>query len=327
MNGARALLAALLWCALVASALADEIRPGYLEFTQTTSTEWRMLWKAPVQGGLAGASEPSLPEICQSSEPQRELVESALVSVWSVSCAGGLDGERVGLTGLDTTLSDALVRIAPLGRPVQVERLTPDRPMVEVLARPDRWQVARAYLRLGIEHIVFGFDHLLFVLALVLLLAGAWTIAKTVTAFTVAHSLTLVATTLGWVSVPAAPVESVIALSIVFVAVEIVKARPGEQRLSERFPWVVAFIFGLLHGFGFASALRQIGIPEGEAPMALFTFNLGVEIGQLLIVAAALAALALIRRYAQALMRPTQITAAYCIGGLASAWFLERTFL
>lgn len=314
------------WGGLAASAAADEIRPGYLELTQTAPTEWRMVWKAPIQGGLASQTEPSLPESCRRSEASRELVNAAMVSVWTVLCPDGLEGESVGLTGLDATLSDALVRISPLGRRVQVERLTPDRRMVEVLARPDRWQVARTYLQLGVEHILIGFDHLLFVLSLVLLLRGAWTIAKTVTAFTLAHSLTLVGTTLGWVSLPSAPVESVIALSIVFLAVEIVKSRPGEQRLSERFPWIIAFTFGLLHGFGFASALSEIGMPEGEVPMALLTFNVGVELGQLVIVAVALIALALIRRFAEDLMRPTQVAAAYSVGIVASAWFLERTF-
>lgn len=326
MKFLRLVLTAVVWCGLAASAAADEIRPGYLELTQTTPTEWRMVWKAPIQGGLAGQTEPSLPDSCRQSEPSHELVNAAMVSVWTISCPDGLEGETVGLTGLDATLSDALIRIAPLGRSVQVQRLTPDRPVVEVLARPERWQVARTYLQLGVEHIVFGFDHLLFVLSLVLLLRGAWTLAKTVTAFTVAHSLTLVGTTLGWVSLPSAPVESAIALSIVFLAVEIVKSHPGEQRLSERFPWVVAFTFGLLHGFGFASALGEIGMPEGEVPMALFTFNVGVEIGQLMIVAVALAVLALIRRFAEGLMRPTQLAAAYGVGVIASAWFLERTF-
>lgn len=322
----RAVLVAVLWCGLAVSAVADEIRPGYLELTQTAPAEWRMVWKAPIQGGLASHTEPSLPEACRQSEPSRELVDAAMVSVWTVTCPNGLEGENVGLTGLDTKLTDALLRIAPLGRRVQVERLTPDRPTAEVLARPDRWQVARTYLQLGVEHIVLGFDHLLFVLSLVLLLRGVWTMAKTVTAFTVAHSLTLVGTTLGWMSLPSAPVESAIALSIVFLAVEIVKSRPGEQRLSERFPWVVAFTFGLLHGFGFASALGEIGMPEGETLMALFTFNVGVEIGQLLIVAGALGVLALIRRFAQTMMRPIQVTAAYGVGIVASAWLLERTF-
>jgi hydrogenase/urease accessory protein HupE len=326
MSVLRGFIIALVWCLAATTAAADEIRPGYLELTQTTSTDWRMVWKAPVQGGLANAADPSLPAFCASSEPRRELINAALVSVWTVRCSDELEGERVGLTGLDATLTDALVRIAPLGRPVQVERLTPDRPMVEVLARPDRWQVARTYLQLGVEHILFGFDHLLFVLSLVLLLRGAWTIAKTVTAFTIAHSLTLVGTTLGWMSLPSAPVESAIALSIVFLAVEIVKARPGAPRLSERFPWIVAFSFGLLHGFGFASALGEIGMPQGEVPMALFTFNVGVEIGQLMIVGVALIALALIRRFAQAVTRPTQVVAAYGVGIVASAWFLERTF-
>ena len=157
-----------------------------------------------------------------------------------------------------------------------------------------------------------------------LLLNGVWRVAATITAFTIAHSITLVATTLEWISVPRAPVEAVIALSIVFLAVEIVKRDPDNPRLSERIPWVVAFLFGLLHGFGFAGALAEIGLPQGDVPTALLTFNLGVEAGQLAIVGAALAVLAAIRRISEAALRPTQTVAAYGIGSIAAMWLIER---
>jgi hypothetical protein len=165
----------------------------------------------------------------------------------------------------------------------------------------------------------------LFVLCLVLLLADVWRIAAAVTAFTVAHSITLVASTLGVIVLPQRAVEATIALSIVFLAVEIVKQSDGAQRLSERAPWVVAFLFGLLHGFGFASALAEIGLPEGEVPMALFAFNVGVEAGQLGIVVAAFAVLSPLRRFARSALAPTLRLAAYVIGITASYWTIERT--
>jgi HupE / UreJ protein len=209
--------------------------------------------------------------------------------------------------------------------------------MVTVRAVPDRFEVAQTYVHLGVEHILFGFDHLLFVLALVLLIEGGWRIAQTVTAFTVAHSLTLIATSLNWISVARRPVEVCIALSIIFLAVEIVKARSdtrhlserrlAERRLSERWPWLVAFAFGLLHGFGFAGALAEIGLPEGEVPTALFTFNIGVEIGQLLIVGFGLGVLWAIHRFAQRRARRGEIASAYAIGTVAAYWMFARAFV
>jgi hypothetical protein len=156
------------------------------------------------------------------------------------------------------------------------------------------------------------------------LLTGGWQIAKAVTAFTVAHSITLVATSLHLLNVPRQPVEVCIALSIVFLAVEIVKSREGAPRLSERIPWVVAFAFGLLHGFGFAGALAEIGLPEGEAPMALFSFNLGVEAGQLIIVGAGLILLAITRYMLAALLETVRKGMAYAIGSVAAFWMIER---
>jgi hydrogenase/urease accessory protein HupE len=247
-----------------------------------------------------------------------------LVATGRAACSRTLDGTSVGLAGLEPGFTDTLLRIAPLDRPVQTERLLPGRATAIVAAVPDNLQVARTYFVIGVEHIVGGFDHLLFVVALVLLLQRGWPVVAAATAFTIAHSITLAGTTLGLFGLPQAPVEAVIALSIIFLAVEIVKAQPGRLRLSERLPWLVAFLFGLLHGFGFAGALREIGLPETDLPMALLTFNLGVEAGQMLIIAATLAVIAGLRRLTPAALRPAVLASAYAIGCIASFWFIER---
>ncbi|PKB25264.1 HupE/UreJ protein [Novosphingobium kunmingense] len=303
---------------------ADELRPGYLELTQVDGHTWTVLWKAPVLGGLATRTRPALPSFCTLGPAQSRLDGGAVVAAMTATCTRDLAGERVGLAGMDSAYTDALLRIAPLGRPVQAERLTPVRAMVTVATVPDRWQVARTYLALGIDHILAGYDHLLFVIALVLLLRRPWTIAGAATAFTAAHSLTLAGTTLGFIGLAQAPVEALIAVSIVFLAVEIVKQEPDAPRFAERAPWLVAFAFGLIHGFGFAGALREIGLPEGEVPMALVAFNLGVEAGQLVIVAAVLAVLAILRRAAPFATRPAVLAATYVIGTTASFWLIER---
>jgi hydrogenase/urease accessory protein HupE len=324
MSFVRLVILCLTFFSWAAPANADELRPGYLELTQKTSTMWNMVWKAPVKGGLATNAVPALPKICTATTPRRELVNGSVVATSTVTCTAPLVGQKIGLRGLDATFTDALVRIAPLGRPVQAARLTPAESMAEVATRPVSAQVAKTYFVLGVEHILTGYDHLLFVVSLVLLLVGGWQVAKTVTAFTVAHSITLIATSLHLISVPRQPVEICIALSIIFLAVEIVKAKPGAPRLSERIPWAVAFAFGLLHGFGFAGALAEIGLPEGEVPVALLTFNLGVETGQLVIVGAGLFFLAAMRRFASTKLPATRIALSYGIGSIAAFWFIER---
>jgi hydrogenase/urease accessory protein HupE len=237
-----------------------------------------------------------------------------------------VSGEKIGLTDMDNSQTDVLVRVAPLDRPVQTLRLTAAQPIAEISERPNVWQVARTYFLIGIDHILFGYDHLLFVIALVLLLGGGWIVVKAITAFTVAHSITLIGTTLGFFGLPQRPVESVIALSIVFLALEIAKQVPGKPRLSERMPWLIAFVFGLLHGFGFAGALKEIGLPEGEVPSALLTFNIGVEFGQLLIIFATLTLLLALKRWSPSFARPVIRLATLGIGITASFWFIERTF-
>lgn len=309
-------------------ARADELRPGYLEFTQKTDVDWTLIWKAPMRGGVTPATQPVLPKGCTAKgDPQRELGEMAVISTFAVSCKGPVAGHAIGLSNFSAAQTDVLVRVAPLGRPVQALRLTAAEPAVEIAAKPDAWQVAHTYFVIGVEHILFGYDHLLFVVSLVLLLTGFRTIAIAVTAFTVAHSITLIGTTLGFLGLPQRPVEAIIALSIVFLAVEIVKKKEGEARLSERLPWVVAFLFGLLHGFGFAGALKEIGLPESDVPTALLTFNLGVEAGQLIIVAATLGLLWAVRRLQPNWTRPAIRVSSYAIGAIASMWLLERVLL
>jgi hydrogenase/urease accessory protein HupE len=322
----RALVVAMLALLAAAPAAADTLRPGYLEFTQTGAERWQLVWKLPVQADLTPDLGPILPPGCMlTAPPSRSPTATALVSRAAVRCARPVAGARIGMAGLGEAQTDIIVRVAPLDRPVQTLRLTPAQPTATIAAQPGRWDVAGRYFIIGVEHIIFGYDHLLFVLAFVLLLDGVGRIAAAVTAFTVAHSVTLVGTTLGYVGLPAAPVESVIALSIMFLAVEILKKEPGRPRLSERAPWIVAFGFGLLHGFGFAGALAEIGLPEGEVPMALLAFNLGVEAGQIAIVLTGAAALALVRRIAARLEPAMVRAAAYAIGIVAGVWFVERT--
>lgn len=307
------------------AAQADELRPAYVELTQQDDGDWTLLWKASAQSRLGATGEAIIPDTCSpKGEPEKRFAASNILTTINLSCDGPLAGQKIGLKALELSSTDALVRIAPLQEEVQTLRLTPDEPVATIAGKDEIANVASTYTIIGIEHIILGFDHLLFVLALVLLLKGGWLVAQTVTAFTIAHSMTLIGTTLGYLSLPSQPVEAVIALSIVFLAVEIVKAKPDEKRLSERFPWIVAFLFGLLHGFGFAGALAEIGLPQDDIPLALLTFNLGVEIGQLLIVAVGLAILALIKRFKKAWLQPAKTMTAYGIGIIATYWFIER---
>jgi len=183
---------------------------------------------------------------------------------------------------------------------------------------------ARRYTKLGVEHILQGTDHLLFVLALMIMVGGGWRLVKTITAFTLAHSVTLALATLGYLSVPAAPIEATIALSIVFICVEIVYTSQGRRGLTYAYPWIVSFAFGLLHGFGFAGALSEIGLPVSEIPTALLFFNVGVELGQLLFVAAVFAILAVLNRMNLKLSNYVRMVPVYAIGAVSTFWFLQR---
>ncbi len=288
------------------------------------------LWKVPGLGdNLRLGLYVELPAGCTNvTEPRASMVNNAYTERWTVKCAGGLTGGTIHIAGLSATMTDVLVRLERLDGTTQVTRLTPSAPSFVVEAAPRALQVARTYLVLGVEHILGGIDHLLFVLALLILVKGTRRLIWTVTAFTVAHSLTLAGATLGFVHVPGPPVEAAIALSIVFVAAEIIHSRQGKAGLTERFPWVVAFTFGLLHGLGFASALNEVGLPQSAIPVALLFFNVGVEIGQLLFIASVFAVIALARQVARRIAVPQPAWAwrvpPYAIGSVAAFWVIQR---
>ena len=317
------LLALLLWVG--APALAHEVRPAYLELHEDKAGEFRVLWKTPMRGELRLALSPAFSGKTQTLTPvATRQTGSAAVQTWRMKAIEPLHGQTLRIAGLEGTMTDALVRVEFADSTSWLHRLTPQEPAATIPAQQSGWSVAGEYTKLGVEHILLGIDHLLFVLALLLITQGGWKLVKTVTAFTVAHSITLALAALGFVHVPQAPVEAVIALSIVFVAAEILRAREGHQGIAARAPWIVAFTFGLLHGFGFAGALSEIGLPVGHIPQALLFFNLGVELGQLLFIAAVMSLIAFIGRVRFRFPRWTELVPPYAIGSVAIFWVIQR---
>ena len=319
---ARALL-----CIVIASpCLADVFRPAYLELREIDGERYDVLLKVPAQeDGRRLAIEVLFPEGTADEEPRRgELIAGAHLEQWRIKREGGLVGEAIEVTGRAAGVTDVLARVERLDGSSQVESLSPGSTSFIVRPTLGPAQTASTYLVLGVEHILGGIDHLLFVLSLLLIVRGFKRIAFTITAFTVAHSLTLAAATLGFVSVPGAPVEAAIALSIVFVASEAVRCLRGAAGLTARAPWVVAFVFGLLHGLGFAGALAAVGLPQKAIPLALLAFNVGVELGQLFFVVAILSIGALCARLP--LPRPAWAAGvpAYAIGVVGMFWVAER---
>ena len=318
-------------------ASAHEVRPAYLELRQTATDTYDVLWKVPARGDnmRLGIYVEFPSGTTNVTTPRTLFANEASIERWSIGRPGGLTGENIHISGLAATMTDVLVRIENLDGTTQVTRVTPPSPSFVVVAAPGAFEVCRTYLVLGVEHILFGVDHLLFVLALLILVKGWRKLVGTITAFTVAHSITLAAATLGFVHIPGKPVEATIALSIVFVACEIVHRRQGRSGLTETWPWVIAFSFGLLHGLGFASALREVGLPQNAIPLALVFFNVGVELGQLLFISFIMAVVAVAvyaaKRFSQWHVTPQSVFAwcenvsAYAIGGVAAFWLIERT--
>jgi hydrogenase/urease accessory protein HupE len=323
----RWLRPALLFIALLGPlpALADIFRPAYLELRESAPGRYDVLWKVPALGDRRLAAEVTFPQgVRNVTEPQGYFEGGAYLERWQVAREGGLTGQAIAIKGLAGGVTDVIVRVERADGTSQMERLLPENPRFTVEPPAGTGEVAWSYLVLGVEHILGGIDHLLFVLALLLIVRGGRRIVLTVTAFTVAHSVTLVAATLGWVQVAGPPVEAMIALSIVFVASEIVHGLQGRPGLTARAPWVVAFSFGLLHGFGFAGALAEVGLPQKAIPVALLMFNVGVELGQLMFVGFALVAGALLARL-PALRRPwADYALPYAIGTVAMFWVIER---
>ena len=312
--------------AMAAPAVADVYRPAYLELTQRDNQTFDVLWRVPATGELRLGIHVRFPEgTINATEPRGTFASGVLTERWTIRRAGGLAGGEIGITGLPAGITDVLARVERLDGTAQVERLVPARPRFVVETPLTGAGVSRTYLMLGVHHILEGVDHLLFVAALMLVVGSLRRLLVTITAFTLAHSLTLAAATLGLVRVPQAPVEAVIALSIVVVAAEIVRGLNGRPGLTARAPWVVAFAFGLLHGFGFAGALAEVGLPPRAIPLALVFFNVGVELGQLVFVAGIWAALLALGRLNRPWPLWLRALPAYAIGSVAMFWVIERT--
>ena len=321
------LLAPILFISILTAADAHGLQPAYLELSEQTTGELSVLWKRPLVTGRPMQITPQLPSRCKNlTKPVAQPLTTAAIERWIVNCGtDGLVGGTIIIDGLSATSTDTLLRIDLSNGSTHTAVLRPDSPSYIVPAQASTSEIVSSYSLMGIEHILGGIDHLLFVLGLLLIVRGVPLLIKTITAFTVAHSVTLAMATLGFVHVPQPPVEAVIALSILFLATELIKQQRGETGLTAKSPWLVALCFGLLHGFGFAGALTEVGLPQTDIPLALLFFNVGVEVGQLLFIAGALLTIWMIQKIT--FKRPVWLEQmpAYVIGSMASFWFIERT--
>lgn len=326
-----ALLTALATLVFTAPVLAHRLSPAFFGLTEIAPDRFDVQWKVSISGGLAAVLEPQVPDGCSLAGSVRTyVIEDIRLQHAELDCPGGLAGKTFTVNGLPQTQTDVLLHVAYLDGSASNQRMTPDAATVTIPSRPSALETVRTFLVLGVEHILLGFDHLLFVLALLLLVRGFGRLVATVTAFTVAHSITLGAATLGFVHVPSAPVEAIIALSILFLASELARRSFAPSaalgaNLTTRFPWVVAFAFGLLHGFGFAGALSEVGMPQAAVPLALLFFNVGVELGQLLFIAGVFGFAAIVRWSAVRVPPVWRPAVAYGVGSMAAFWVVERT--
>ena len=315
---------------LVLSAGAHEARPAYLEIKETAPGQYSVLWRTPVLAGMHLPITLQLPaaDVKNLRGPTiEELADSSVERQWIDAGPNGLAGKRIDFPGLQATITDVVVRVEMLDGRKWTTIVHPSQPWVELAANQSTWGVVGTYIVQGIRHILFGADHMLFVLGLLLIVIDRWMLLKTVTAFTVAHSITLAIATLGYAEVPVVPLNAAIALSILFLGPEIVRSWRGETSFTIRHPWVVAFAFGLLHGFGFASALTSAGLPHHELPIALVSFNVGVELGQLGFIALILALERSFRILEVHWPRWAEMVPGYTVGSLGAFWTIQRVVI
>jgi hypothetical protein len=330
--GLLPLLLSSLWLAgpgLAPNVWAHESRPAYLEITERTTGRYDVLWRTPLLSGVRFPVAIRFPDgVRNVTEPVRRELSDSLVERRLIAAGeDGLAGTRIEFVGLQATITDVLVRVQLQDRERTTTLVHPSQPWIEIAAVRGPVTVATGYFASGIHHILLGVDHLLFVLGLLLIVKDRWMLVKTISAFTVAHSITLAIATLGYASAPSAPLNAAIASSILFLGPEIVRAWRGETSLTIRHPWVVAFAFGLLHGFGFASGLTTMGLPRAEIPLALLMFNVGVETGQLLFVALILLLERAFRVLEVRWPRVVQALPAYTVGSLGAFWTIQRVIL
>ncbi len=304
---------------------ADELRPAYLALQEVKTHTFTVLWKYPLNAKSINELTVIHPAGCEvQGEENRWFDELYVVSRWNLICENGLANKSLGVTGLDSTSTELLLRIEFLDSTTFVERLTPVRNSIIVPERPTLNGVIKSYFVIGMEHILTGTDHLLFVLCIMLLIKCNKNLLLAITAFTMAHSITLILATLGYISLNPVLVETLIALSIVFLAYEVIREHKGLSGLSARYPWSVIFIFGLMHGLGFAGALGELGLPQNDIPVALLFFNLGVEVGQLLFICCVMVLMWMLRILTRKRLDNLKPFPAYAIGIAASFWFFQR---
>jgi len=307
-------------------AVAHEVRPAFLEVNERADGLVDVLWKQPAAGSLAIRLVPHISGgLLERAPTSVSTAPNFEIRAWHGLKPGsqGVDGRTITIEGLDRTITDVLVAVTLKNGDAVQEVLRPQNPSLTLHIAKTGLAVP-AYLTLGIEHILTGIDHLSFVLGLLLLVRGRLALLKTITAFTIAHSITLAATTLHVITVQPSLIEALVAFSILFVAVELVHLYQGREGLTVRYPWLIAFTFGLLHGSAFAGALKEIGLPPNDIPLSLLLFNVGVELGQLLFVAAAMGVIWLISKLPRALPAWTRWVPPYAIGSFSGFWFLER---
>lgn len=323
------LLLLLIVCAVQTPARAHETRPALLEMTAQQAGRFAVLWKVPTRGDRVLALKPVLPAVMtRLGPPIIQSLPGARVERSTYTTNGkSLVGERLAIDGLVAVQTDVLLRVQFASGHTFTALLKPGRPWIDIEGPRPIWQAGWDYVKLGIDHILSGVDHLLFVLGLLLIVRSRVMLLKTITAFTVAHSITLALATLGYVSTPTPPLNAAIALSIFFLGPEIVRMWRGESSLTIRHPWLVAFAFGLLHGFGFASGLNTMGLPSREIVVSLLFFNLGVELGQLCFVLLALALARALRALEFHWPRWVDLVPAYAIGSLGALWTVQRTVM
>ena len=303
---------------------AHEVRPAFFSMTQINDSTFQVVWKLPAMGNAIPKIYPILPDNWIINNEKANLLPGNLRQTYLLQIEGQLGGNKIYFEGLEKTLIDILVSINLLDGAKYSLMVRPSNPTYMIPLVPKTWDVIKTYIILGIEHILSGIDHLLFVLALLLITKGFKRLVKTITAFTIAHSITLSLATLGIIGLPGPPVEAIIALSIVFLAVELIHYYRGIEGYTVRYPWIVAFVFGLLHGFGFAGALAQVGLPQTEIPTALLFFNVGVEFGQLIFVIAILGLFWVVNKLGPSWPAWFKWVPPYAIGSLASFWLIER---
>jgi hydrogenase/urease accessory protein HupE len=321
----------ILFLTLAASAdvSAHESQPGMVELRQVDKDRYEVTWRAPIYFGQPHPARLALPAHWKTvvDPTMRMLPDSQVFRSVVVVGGKGVEGSILRFPGLENTITDVFVRLNRLDGTVMTAVVRPTKPYAQLRGERSWYTTAGEYIGLGFHHILQGVDHLLFVLGLMLIVKGRMTLIKTITAFTAAHSITLAIATLGYAQAPLPPLNAAIALSILFLGPEIVRSWRGETSLTINYPWVVAFLFGLLHGFGFASGLTTTGMPKAELPLALLFFNVGVESGQLVFVFTALALVRSFKVLEVRWPRWAEALPGYMVGSLGAYWTIQRTAL